>query len=182
MRRRARSQIEVPAAVASRGAAWIRAQRQRLRPLARPLAAAERTAFAPHLPPATLRVARVVVVPSISAPRPVPGPRWLRLAGLLEFTGLEALTFGDTIAFARRHMPAPEIVMPLLFHELVHVVQFQQFGIAGFVRRYVEGWLNHEYIYKRIPLERQAFDLEERFKRRPRRPIAVEAMIRRLED
>ena len=123
-----------------------------------------------------------MVVRSIAAPRPLNGPRWLRLAGLVEFTGLEALTLGDTIALARRHMPAPESVMPLLFHELVHVVQFQQLGIENFVRRYLEGWVNHGHAYDRVPLERQAFELEARFRRSPKRPIAVEKLTRRRVD
>lgn len=170
----------VPIAVVRRGATWIRSQRQHLRPRARPLTSAERAAFALHLSAATLRAARIVVVRSIDAPRPLNGPRWLRLAGLVEFTGLEALTLGDTIALARRRMPAPESVMPLLFHELVHVVQFHQFGIEGFVRRYIEGWVDHHHAYKRIPLEKQAFDLEARFRRNPKRPVAVDTLVHRL--
>ena len=110
-------------AVVSRGARWIRAQRHHLRPKARPLAAAEREAFAIHLSAATLRATRIVVVPSISAPRPPHGPGWLHLTSLLDFGEIQAIALVDTIALSRRNMPAPEKILPLLFHELVHVVQ-----------------------------------------------------------
>ena len=40
----------------------------------------------------------------------------------------------------------------LLFHELVHIVQYHQLGIPSFARHYVQGLLTHR-AYEKIPLE-----------------------------
>jgi hypothetical protein len=50
----------------------------------------------------------------------------------------------------------------LLFHELVHVVQFRLLGVQRFARLYTRGFLSTGS-YLGIPLERCARDLESRF-------------------
>ena len=180
MHRRLNLHSAVPTPAVRQAAVWIRTQRERLRPRARPLSAAERAAFAPHLPAIVLRSARIIVVPSVTRPPAAGAPRDLRLNRLLDFADLQAITFADTIAMSRAGMPPPEQVMPLLFHELVHVVQYRQLGVVRFVRRYLEGWAASGHDYGRIPLERQAFDLEKRLARRPHRSIPVDTLVRQL--
>jgi hypothetical protein len=68
----------------------------------------------------------------------------------------EAITFENVIA-CRAGMGAS-----LLFHELVHVVQFHVLGVREFARQYVSGFLDTRS-YSEIPLERSAFDLQFRF-------------------
>jgi hypothetical protein len=50
----------------------------------------------------------------------------------------------------------------LLFHELVHVEQYRKLGIPRFSELYVRGFLNGGS-YEAIPLEVNAYSLEDRF-------------------
>jgi len=50
----------------------------------------------------------------------------------------------------------------LLFHELVHVVQYEKLGLEGFAAKYVRGFLNGGS-YEGIPLEMNAYELDARF-------------------
>lgn len=69
---------------------------------------------------------------------------------------IAAITFDNVIV-------AREVLGPrLLFHELVHVVQFRLLGIDSFSRLYVRGFVSRG-TYAEIPLERCAFGLERRF-------------------
>lgn len=83
--------------------------------------------------------------------RPLPPPLPL-VAGL---------TLGRTVLLSRRWF-APD-PLPLLFHELVHVAQYERLGAARFLWRYFLGWLRGGCRYRRIPLEAHAFDLQARF-------------------
>ena len=64
----------------------------------------------------------------------------------------------------------------VLFHELVHVVQFRLLGVREFSRQYVEGFLKSGS-YEGIPLEVCAYELEARFEMSAR-PFAVEDEVR----
>jgi hypothetical protein len=77
---------------------------------------------------------------------------------LLVSPSVAAITFDNVIA-AKRYP-----FIELLFHELVHVVQFRQLGVREFSRRYVAGYASCRS-YRRIPLEVCAFSLEDRFLR-----------------
>jgi hypothetical protein len=50
----------------------------------------------------------------------------------------------------------------LLFHELVHVVQYRLLGVSAFANLYVRGFLRGGSDHD-IPLECCAFELEHRF-------------------
>ena len=94
-------------------------------------------------------------------PLPVPAPPFRQLARRLgldfpELSMVAAITLDDVIA-SRGPLAAR-----LLFHELVHVVQFRLLGIHTFSKLYTRGLLSTRS-YHRIPLERCAFELEERF-------------------
>jgi len=81
-----------------------------------------------------------------------------------------AITFDDMIA-ARQSLSDG-----VLFHELVHVVQFRLLGLREFSRQYVEGFLESGS-YEGIPLEICAYALEARFELSAR-PFAVEDEVR----
>lgn len=51
----------------------------------------------------------------------------------------------------------------VLFHELVHCVQMQRMGEAGFCGAYLAGWWMAGRSYRDIPLEIEAFALQDRF-------------------
>ncbi len=87
------------------------------------------------------------------------------------------MVFGEVVVLARPVVEADA----LLFHELVHVVQVGEFGLGGFVRRYLVGWLAAGRRYREIPLERQAFALEAKYRANPRGGFSVEEAVRRGE-
>jgi len=70
--------------------------------------------------------------------------------GLLpNFEDMAAITYVDTVV---SHEPFTD---RLLFHELVHVVQYDKLGLAAFAAKYVTGFLSGG-CYEAIPLERNA--------------------------
>jgi len=79
-----------------------------------------------------------------------------------------AITFDHIIASRQPLTPA------LLFHELVHVVQFRLLGVTAFARLYVRGLLLAGS-YDGIPLERCATELAYRFETGS--PFDVERVI-----
>jgi hypothetical protein len=139
----------------------------------RPLSTGDRAALDPFFPSATLDDVRVAVVPAIPGP-PLAG--FLRGLGLAtaDFARVVGITFADTIVVAERLKGAP--LLATLFHELVHVEQMRRLGLAGFMRRYVEGWLATGR-YAAVSLERDAYDLQRRFERAPREPFDVAAEV-----
>ena len=83
------------------------------------------------------------------------------------FGAMAAITFGDVIV---SHEP---LTAPVLFHELVHVEQYRQLGIARFAELYVRGFLSGGS-YEAIPLELNAYGLEGVFEKAPHRVFSVE--------
>lgn len=113
--------------------------------------------MAPHFAAATLDAARLVRVPIIENP-----DFYSRLERVpMDLRRSAAITYGDTILISGRYVP---IAPPpsLVFHELVHVVQYSILGIPEFAHRYVMGWAENGFEYLRIPLEAQAYALERR--------------------
>ncbi len=92
-------------------------------------------------------------------------------AALPNFSLMAAITFVDTIV---SHEPFTD---RLLFHELVHVVQYQKLGLPEFAAKYVRGFLNGGS-YEAIPLEVNAYELEARFAAEPAMPFSAEAEVR----
>ena len=64
----------------------------------------------------------------------------------------------------------------LLFHELVHVEQYRQLSIPSFSELYVRGFLDGGS-YEAIPLEVNAYSLENRFRRDPGQAFSVRAEV-----
>jgi hypothetical protein len=74
---------------------------------------------------------------------------------LIDFSTMAAITFDDLVVF---HDP---LTPQLIFHELVHVVQYRLLGIDEFARLYVRGYLHGGY--EGTPLEVCAYQLDGRF-------------------
>jgi hypothetical protein len=73
--------------------------------------------------------------------------------------GAAAITLGSLVIVRSRSAGNPH----LLRHELVHVGQWRRFGVVGFLRRYLRGYLRarwsgwpHWAAYRRIPFEIEA--------------------------
>jgi hypothetical protein len=82
--------------------------------------------------------------------------RSLGIHNMPAFSELAGITFVDMVVHVE------PLTRSLLFHELVHVVQYRHLGVAGFADLYVRGFLNGGS-YEEIPLEKQAYELEARF-------------------
>ena len=64
----------------------------------------------------------------------------------------------------------------LLFHELLHVVQYEKLGLAEFAAKYVKGFLIGGS-YPAIPLEMNAYELEGRFATEQTKAFSVGAEV-----
>jgi hypothetical protein len=94
------------------------------------------------------------------------------LSNLPEFSRMAAVTFMDVIAFQG------PVNSSTLFHELVHVLQYQYLGVEDFAERYVRGFLCSGS-YEGIPLEINAYGLQARFDANGLQPFSVEAEVER---
>lgn len=140
------------------GERWILRQRALHRPEARPLGRDERRGLTPFFREATLERARVVRTGSLARPSIDQ-----EIAALfLEVVRMRGITYVDTVVVLDR-ASADRIPLPLLFHELVHVVQYGLLGTREFARRYLGGWVEAGFRYGSIPLERTAYGLQTRF-------------------
>jgi hypothetical protein len=151
-------------------AAYISSQHKTYRHRAMPLDRNQKEAMEPFFPTSTLDSARVLVLSSERVCNP---PFYVELlhmgfdvAILPDFTDMAAITFVDTVV---SHVSFTD---RLLFHELVHVVQYQKLGLEGFTVRYVNGFLGGG-VYVAIPLEMNAYELDARFAAAPTRAFSV---------
>jgi len=149
--------------VADKTRDWIESQRAEYLPRARPLSSEERSALAGFFPEESLAAARVAAVAQIPNP-----PFFASLIRQLEFIGkrvdfdfsaASGITFGECILLA---VPGPPI--DALFHELVHSEQYRLLGMDAFARAYVQGIIDSDFSYEKIPLEAIAYEMSARFK------------------
>ena len=80
---------------------------------------------------------------------------------------MAGIRFQNVIAHVDR------LTRTLLFRELVHAVQYKHLGLEGFAQGYVRGFLSGGS-YEEIPLEKQAYELEAKFRMNPDRIFSVE--------
>jgi hypothetical protein len=159
---------------------WVLAQRAEHRPEAAPILPAECEALEPFFGADVLDRARCRAVPCIENPPFLAAARALGVPGTIDFTQMAGITFQDTIlrSWARRF----DNPMVLLFHELVHVVQYDVLGVDEFARQYVRGFAAGGFRYDAIPLERAAFECQARFEREPHAVFSVRDEIARHLD
>ncbi len=153
--------------------AWVEAQRDEHRPDGRRLTAEEKRRLAGFFPPEILEETRVKAVRRIDNPgffavyqeagRPLP----------LDFSGAVGLALIDTILVARSVEVRGSPPLPLLFHELVHLVQYRRFGVDAYFERYVRSWADNDGRYRGIAFEQQAFRLQRRFRADPAATFSV---------
>jgi hypothetical protein len=154
---------------------YIDRQRKTHRDRSLPLNASQRATMQPFFPACTLDSAKVLVLNSERVGNPPFYGALVQMgfepAALPNFSLMAAITFADTIV---SHEPFTD---RLLFHELVHVVQYQKLGLPEFAAKYVRGFLNGGS-YEAIPLEVNAYELEARFAAEPAMPFSAEAEVR----
>lgn len=153
---------------------YIGAQRGACLGKAVPLNENQKTVMGPFFPTSTLDSTRVLVLFGQRIGNP---PFYAQLAKmgftpgtLPDFAGMAAITFVDTIVSNEPYDNR------LLFHELVHVIQYQKLGLAQFAAKYVKGFLSGGS-YAAIPLELNAYELDARFNAAPATPFSVAAEV-----
>ncbi len=164
-----------------KGQAWVIEQREIHRPGAARLDQTTRLSLNPFFRSEILDSARFAVVPLIENPGFYSELEAMGQSVPLDFTVMHGITFQDTILLSEYHTQSYGMPRGLVFHELVHVVQYRCLGVAVFVRRYLSGWAENGYEYVAIPLERDAYELQKRFEINPTQPFSVEEeVLRRL--
>jgi len=155
-------------------AEYISAQRQKYAPRAFPLTAQQRAAVAAFFAPELLGNARLLVLQGehVNNPDFYPMLRNLGFENLPDQSTMAAITFCDVVV---SHEPFSD---GLLFHELVHVEQYRQLGIPRFAELYVRGFLTVGS-YESIPLEMNAYTLEDLFRHEPHMGFSVQQEVAR---
>jgi hypothetical protein len=162
-----------------KGAEWVRAQRDLHRPTARPLTTQEKADFAGFFDAQTLDSARIKNVPVIQNPEFYGQLTALGVQIPVDFTRMAGITFEDTILLSTTQTSGDGPSASFLFHELVHVVQYETLGLQAFVQQYIQGWAQNGFEYAAIPLERDAYELQSRYESLPQEAFSVRAEVRR---
>ena len=155
-------------------AAYIKDQRDIYLRRGVPLDSIQKGALRPFFPNSTLDAIKVTVLSEEHVGNPPFYGDLIRIGfagnSLPDFRHMAAVTFVDTVVcrqpFADR----------LLFHELVHVLQYEKLGLEQFAAKYVTGFLSRGS-YAAIPLEMNAYELEARFAESPTVPFSVDAEV-----
>jgi len=156
--------------VVDQAAAYIAQGRQTYRPGAAPLSLSQKNAMRRFFPETLLDSTRLAVHTRERVSNPPFFAQLVQMgfspADLPDFARMAAITFVDTV------VSHESFTDRLLFHELVHVVQYEKLGLAEFAAMYVRGFLSGGS-YEAIPLERNAYELDGRFAAVPGKPFAV---------
>lgn len=79
-----------------------------------------------------------------------------------DFSADAGLSAVDTIVLSEQLIPKGRWTS-VLFHECVHVQQFQTLGVSRLISRYIHGLFENGFNYRALPMERQADDLRFRY-------------------
>jgi hypothetical protein len=154
-------------------AGYIESNRRKYIELAEPLPTGKQTLLSPFFPADVLSDARSATArPRLLNPGFYSQLRALGIKRLPDLANVAAITFIDVIVHQ-----AP-LTDDLLFHELVHIVQYRKLGLQEFARLYVKGFMIGGS-YAEIPLERQAYALDTRFSAATHLPFSVEDEVSR---
>lgn len=165
---------QLMALLIGQGQKWIKEQRLAYRPLGKVLPEQTVAQFSPYFETSLLKKVRLLMVPALENPGFLEAYRTSfadKGLPLLDFTSFSGITFVDTILLVDE-FPAADPVATL-FHELVHAVQYEILGPEKFVELYILGWVNQGFNYAAIPLEMDAYELQNRFEADPGESFSV---------
>jgi len=163
------------------GRRWVAARREAFQPTASPISEEDQAVLQHYFGRGVLQSSRVAWAEEIANPGFYEELERSGRAMPLDFRLMTAITFVDTIVISRTQFEGPSTWRPLLFHELVHVVQYRLLGLDRFVAEYVQGWARNGFFYESIPLERMAYELQGRFDLASGRFSAETEVVRALE-
>jgi hypothetical protein len=121
--------------------AWLQGRREHHRPHADPLSRSDLEWLSPFFEPQLLATVR------LRRARPV-------------LPWMAGITCRDTVLVDPGIAPGGPAWRRILFHELVHVVQFEVLGVDRFMELYLTGWARGGCRYRTIPLEVDAYAIE----------------------
>jgi hypothetical protein len=156
---------------------YVTSSRKKYAPQAVPLTGAQRAAMQPFFSPAVLDSARLCVLRDtrVSNPSMYAMAKMMGIRSLPDFADMSAITFVDVIVFHQEFTDA------LLFHELVHVVQYSQMDMKEFATRFINGFIQGGS-YEEIPLEKMADQLEQRFSQDEKQIFSVDDEVRQWRE
>ncbi len=160
---------------------WLCEQRDLHMADARPLSGEERQSLRDYYDSRVLDTVRLATVDRISNP---PFYAELKASGnpVLDISGAVGVTFIDCIVIRRNVEPHLDTWISVLFHELVHAVQFDILGPRRHLELYLRAWAENGYQYNSIPFETQAQKLEAKFRQRGPVFSVREVVERELSD
>jgi hypothetical protein len=154
--------------VAGMVADYISSSRKKYGASAVPLTNEQRTAMQPFFPAEILDQTKLLVLKD----KRIEDPGFYTMARMMGFKDLPSFATVAAVTFVDVIVSHEEFTDALLFHELVHVVQYAQLGIKEFGARYVSGFVTGGG-YDGIPLEKNAYELESRFSVNPAQAFSV---------
>jgi hypothetical protein len=153
---------------------WIQTRRRHYRRTGSPLTTEDREALLTYYSADLLDRVRVARPPHIENPLLVRALVPLGLKPPADLRRMMGMAFVDTVALSQG---AGRIrSRSILFHELVHCVQYQVMGTRRFLTAYVHDWLTNGRDYWTIVFEEEAYELTDRFNRGE--VFSVEAEVR----
>ena len=141
---------------------WLLNLRQEYRAMARRLSAEEHAGLRGYLKPDLLDSVRIVELERIPNPPFFPSLSNLGLPVPWNFSSEASLAVMDTILLSTPLTP-PDRRLSVLFHECVHLQQFQVLGLTKLVSRYIDGLFDNGFNYGKLPMEQQAHELQFRY-------------------
>lgn len=155
----------------------VRKREQTYLPRAMPLSEAQKSAMQPFFPRSVLEEVRVLELKEERVPNPSYHERAARRGYrlMLDFRHMPHISHPQLIIFQEKISPR------LLFHALVHVVQYAVLGLETYLELYVRAF-THIGSYASVPLEVQAFRLDQRYTENPSSVFSVEDEVRQWAD
>ena len=142
---------------------WLRRQRKIHLANARPLSSQEKSQLDGYFEKRILDKARLADVDQISNPEFYDDLAKSGIPIPLDFSTAVGLTLVDCIIIRKELWANPASLISTIFHELVHVVQFDILGFKRHIELYSDSLRDSGYQYHGVILEKQAYDLSERF-------------------
>lgn len=154
-------------------AAYFSGERDLYFPHSAPLAVERRTTLEPYFSRELLDKLRIVVLEGARIPPPPFYGEALAMTGgkFPDFVHMASVTYVDVIVFNER------IEARALFHGTIHAAQIHILGFETYVDLYLRGFVKN-LSWLAIPLEEQAYRLDERFANAPKESFSVEEEIR----
>jgi hypothetical protein len=149
-----------------------RARQDHYLPRAQSLTSSQQAAVHSFFPAELLNSIRVLELKDERVPNPPYQARAKERghALMLDFTHKAEIAHPGLIIFQQEPIPR------LLFHGLVHVVQYRMLGLERYLELYVRAFLRSG-VYVNVPLEVHAFQLGERFAQDPSTPFSVQSEV-----